>query len=142
VGCFISAYENYKLVFILTGGGSVLSPDITCEFLIGTTPTTTNYANIINFNSNTAGPSRAYTAAGANFVIGSAGATASAFTCDVYYPQQNAPTTFVSHYVGIGGTTSYAATSSGSQTINNQHTGFRLTCASTFTSVVQVFAYR
>ena len=140
--CFTSSYTNYKLVFVLTGGGSAASPDITCQFLVGATPTTANYANIINFNSNTAGPSRAYAAAGANFVIGSAGATASAFTCDIYYPQQNSPTSFVSNYVGIGGTNSYAANSSGSQTTNNQHTGLKLTCASTFSATLQVFAYR
>ena len=140
--CFTSSFTNYRLVFILAGGGAVGSPDITCQFVVGATPTTTNYANIINFNSSAAGPSRAYTAAGANFVIGAAGATAAAFTCDVFYPQQNSPTTFISNYVGIGTTTSYAAVSMGSQTTNNQHTGFTLTCASTFTGTVQVFAYR
>ena len=140
--CFTSSFTNYQIVFILTGGGGVGSPDITCQFNVGGTPTTANYANIINYNSSAAGPSRAYTAAGANFVIGSAGATAGAFTCDVFYPQQNSPTSFISNYVGIGGTTSFAATSMGSQTGNNQHTGFTLTCASTFTATVQVFGYR
>jgi hypothetical protein len=141
-GCFTSAYTNYKLVFVLTAGGAVGSPDITCQFLVGGTPTIANYANIINYNSNTAGPSRAYTAAGTSFTIGSAGSSGGGFTCDVYYPQQNSPTAFVGNYVGIGGTTSYAASSSGSQTTNNQHTGLTLTCASTFTGTLKVYGYR
>lgn len=140
--CFTSSFTNYRLVFVLTAGGAVGSPDITCQFNVGATPTTTNYANIITFSSNTAGPSRAYNAAGSNFVIGSAGSSGGGFTCDVFYPQQNSPTTFMSNYVGIGGTASYAASSSGSQTTNNQHTGFTLTCASTFTGTVQVYGYR
>tara|TARA_R110000868_G_scaffold27457_3_gene104164 strand:+ start:980 stop:1534 length:555 start_codon:yes stop_codon:yes gene_type:complete len=140
--CFTSAYTNYRLVFILTAGGAVGSPDITCQFNVGATPTTTNYANIITFSSNTAGPSRSYAAAGANFVIGSAGSSGGAFTCDVFYPQQNSPTVYVSNYVGIGGTSSYAASSSGSQTTNNQHTGLTLTCASTFTGTLKVYGYR
>jgi hypothetical protein len=141
-GCFTSAYTNYKLVFVLTAGGAVGSPDITCQFLVGSTATITNYANIINYNSNTAGPTRAYTAAGTSFTIGSAGSSGGGFTCDVYYPQQNSPTVFISNYVGIGGTSSFAANSSGSQTTNNQHTGLTLTCSSTFTGTLKVYGYR
>ena len=142
--CFTSSFTNYRLVFVLTAGGAAGSPDITCQFNVGGTPTTTSYGSIITFSSNTAGPSRVYTApaSGSNFVIGSAGSSGGSFTCDVFYPQQNSPTTFMSNYVGIGGTASYAASSSGSQTTNNQHTGFILTCASTFTGTVQVYGYR
>lgn len=140
--CFTSAFTNYRLVFVLTAGGAVGSPDITCTFNVGATPTAANYTNIITFSSNTAGPSRAYTAAGANFVIGSAGSSGGAFSCDVFYPQQNSPTAFMSNYVGIGGTSSFAASSSGSQTTNNQHTGLTLTCSSTFTGTLKVYGYR
>ena len=140
-GCFSSTFAAYHLVFNGTGG-TALSGDITCQFLIGATPTTVNYTNSIIFNSNAAGPTRAYNAGVANFVIGSNGAAGSVFSYDVFAPNFARPTVVVGTYAGFGTTSSFTASNWAQQSDASQFTGLTLTASNAFTGTLQVYGYR
>ena len=140
-GCFSSTFAAYHLVFNATGGAAT-SPDITCQFLVGATPTTANYTNSIIFNSNAAGPTRAYNAGTANFTIGSNGASGSVFSYDIFAPNLARPTVVVGSYAGFGTTTSYTASNFAQQSDSSQFTGLTLTAANVFTGTLQVYGYR
>ena len=140
-GCFSATFKNYHLVFSATGG-TTSSGDITCQFLVGATPTTSNYTNSIIFNSNAAGPTRAYNAGVSNFVIGSAGSAGSAFVYDIYQPNVAAPTVVIGSYAGFGTTASFTASNWAQHSGSSQFTGLTLTAANNFTGTLIVYGYR
>lgn len=140
-GCFSSTFASYHLVFNGTGGTSA-SGDITCQFLVGAAPTTANYTNSIIFNSNSAGPTRAYNAGIANFVIGSNGASGSVFSYDIFAPNFARATVVVGTYAGFGTVSSFTASNWAQQSDSSQFTGLTLTAANSFTGTLQVYGYR
>jgi hypothetical protein len=140
-GCFSNLFANYRLVFNGTGGIAA-SGDMTCQFLVGATPTTANYTNSIIFNSNAAGPTRAYNAGVANFVIGSNGAADSVFSYDIYAPNLARATVITGQYAGFGSTSSFTAANFAQQSDSSQFTGLTITAANTFTGTLQVYGYR
>ena len=139
--CFSSTFANYRIVFNGTGG-TVLSGDMTCQFLVGATPTAVNYTNSIIFNSNSGGPTRAYSAGVSNFVIGSNGGSGSVFSYDVFAPNLARATVVTGSYAGFGSTSSFTATNFAQQSDSSQFTGLTITAANTFTGTLQVYGYR
>jgi hypothetical protein len=140
-GCFSSEFAAYRLVFN-GSGGIAASGDMTCQFLVGATPTTVNYTNSIIFNSNAGGPTRAYNAGVANFVIGSNGAAGSVFSYDIFAPAFARPTVVVGTYAGFGTTSSFTASNWAQQSDSSLFTGLTISANDTFSGTLQVYGYR
>lgn len=103
--CFTSTYDNYRVLFTGTGDGA--SPtNINCKLVDGTTPASTNYYFMVQYQNTANVPYSYWSGVTTNWQVGWIGNTGvtNEFTFDILGPQLTTATT--GHSTGFGAGTS------------------------------------
>lgn len=146
-GVFSNAYQNYRIVWF--GEGTQAPTQGLCLRLraSGTDAAGTNYVRSWIYNSDSAGPTRAYETNNTRYVIGIVGnwsTSASILSADIFMPNASVYTGFATQFIGYSTTNNISGFGVGSHSVATAYDGFTLLAESsgTISGTVRCYGYK